>query len=152
MGKYNQSMYKNRVKKDRKIFEILTLLIFPTRKSKAGKFKIIFIILNFPTLDFLVRKIKEWVGISKKFLSFLIFAYLYNLEYFGFESWFCIGVGSSNTISTSVEFRQEFKILTANSRHFCCVSIKSFLNSGSLVMPNWAFLVKLKAWLTGSLT
>ena len=29
------------------------------RKFRAGKFKILYIVLNFPTLDFLVHKIKE---------------------------------------------------------------------------------------------
>ena len=41
-------------------------------------------------------------------------------------------VGSSKTISTSREFRHTFNTATAKSRHFCWVSSKSFLNSGSL--------------------
>ena len=56
-------MYKIRINNDRNIFEISALLSSrPMRKSRAGKFKIIYIFLIFPlyiALDFLVRKIKE---------------------------------------------------------------------------------------------
>ena len=47
-----------------KKFEIPAILSCTMRKSRAGKFNIIYIpiyiILNLPALDFLVGKIKEW--------------------------------------------------------------------------------------------
>ena len=54
-------MFKDRVENDRKFFEMPTHLSCEQGNSSekgAGKFKI-YVILNFPTLDFLVRKIKE---------------------------------------------------------------------------------------------
>ena len=56
-----QVMYKNRVENDIKFFEIPALLSCEwgnSAENGAGKFKI-YVFLYFPTLDFLVRKIKE---------------------------------------------------------------------------------------------
>ena len=62
MGTASQGMYKNRIEDDRKILEITSLLSCKrgnSAESGAVKFKL-YVILNFPALDFLVSKIKEW--------------------------------------------------------------------------------------------
>ena len=40
-------------------------------KSRAGKFKVIYIMLNLPTLDFLIKKIKDW-EFQKIYISALL--------------------------------------------------------------------------------
>ena len=57
-------MYENSVNNDRNIFEIPALLPSPTRKSRTGKFKIIYLILNFLQSVF-PRLHDKKVGISK---------------------------------------------------------------------------------------
>ena len=62
-----QGMYKNRVKTDR---------IRKSRAIPAGKFKIIYIILNLPAQDFLVGKIKAQ-EFQKSFRRSLPYFYTY---------------------------------------------------------------------------
>ena len=72
-------MYTNRVKNDRKIFEIPAFLSSERGKNpERENSKIIYIILNFPTMDFLVRKIKER-EFSKKISVVLYPVFLYTL-------------------------------------------------------------------------
>ena len=58
-----QSMYKNRVENDRNCFGIPTILSCKqgnSAENRAGKLKkYLYVRLDFPALDFLVRKIKE---------------------------------------------------------------------------------------------
>ena len=54
--------YKNRVRKTDFFFEIPSLLSWEQgnpAENRAGKIQNIYVILNFPTLDFLICKIKE---------------------------------------------------------------------------------------------
>ena len=65
-------MLKNRVENDRKLFWNSRSFILRTRKisrKRSGKIQNIYVILNFPALDFLVHKIKEW-EFQKNCLSF----------------------------------------------------------------------------------
>ena len=68
-------MYKNRLENNIKIFEIPALLSCErgnSAENRAGKSKIhIYVILNFATLDFLIRKIKEQKFQKKFFTLFL---------------------------------------------------------------------------------
>ena len=64
-----QGLYKNRVENDRNCFEIPTLLSCEQENSAekgAGKIQKIYVVLNFPALDFHIHKIKEW-EFQKKF-------------------------------------------------------------------------------------
>ena len=77
-------MYKNRVENDIKQFEIPTLLSCErgnSAENRVGKFKIYTnVILNFPTMDFLVRNIK-----GQEFQKFLYLSlpnfYTYQFDY-----------------------------------------------------------------------
>ena len=90
-------MYKNRVKNDRKCFEIPALLSCKRgnlAENGSGKFKI-YIILNLPTLDFHIRKIKEQ-EFQKNFCRSLPYSYtfpgltkaIYKNIMFGFNYYF----------------------------------------------------------------
>ena len=55
-------MYKHRVENDINFFEITVLLSCEqgnSAENRAGEIQNIYVILNFPALDFLIRKIKE---------------------------------------------------------------------------------------------
>ena len=78
---YNQGRYKKRVKNDGFFFEIPTLLSCKRgnpAENRVGKFKIyMYVILNFPALDFLVHMIKER-EFKKKICHALSYIYTYS--------------------------------------------------------------------------
>ena len=72
-------MYKNRVENVRTFFWNSHSFILPTRKSsrkQSRKIQNIYLILNFPTLNFLIRKIKEWEFQKKKLSFFTLLLYI----------------------------------------------------------------------------
>ena len=72
-------MYKNRVENDRIFFWNSHSFILRMRKftrKRSRKIQNIYVILNFPALDFIIHKIKEW-EFQKKILSFFtLFLYI----------------------------------------------------------------------------
>ena len=78
-------MYKNRVENGRKIYDIPTLLSCEqgnSAENEVGKLKIYrYVILNFPTLDFFIRRIKER-EFQKSFCRYLPYFYIYTLVLF----------------------------------------------------------------------
>ena len=104
-------MYKKRVENDRNFFEIPFLLpILRTRKSsgkQSGKIQNICVILNFPALNFLVRKIKEWE--FQKNLCRSLPIYIHTYPEYGQLPFY---VAYSNS-----KFRWPFK--TTNQFEFC---------------------------------